>query len=409
MVCGQSSIANRQSSFVRMKAADVVVIGAGVVGAATAYYLAKAGADVVLIDRRGPITGGAASGASAGGVRQQGRVAQEIPLAIHAIGLWTGLEDELAADLEYRRDGMTVVTEQADLIESLRQRVARERSLGLDVHVIGERELHDLIPGLSRPMLAGSYCPTDGHANPMRAVDAFCRAAQELGARLRWPCPALAFELRNDRVASVRTAQGSIACGTAVLAAGMWSRELAEHVGLQLPLHTFPLQMMVTARRPHVLDQVLGWIGRGISLKQVPTGGFVIGGGWPGEGDLDTYETRLLPGSIAKSALVCAELLPGLAGTSVVRAWVGIESFCADDMPIVGPVGCPQGLLVAAGFSGHGFALAPAVGSLLAEYVTKGQLSELLKPFGLDRFKGKQHSTLQHSIRPVCRGGGSVR
>jgi glycine/D-amino acid oxidase-like deaminating enzyme len=149
---------------------------------------------------------------------------------------------------------------------------------------------------------------------------------------------------------------------------------------------------MVSARRPHVLDQVLGWIGRGISLKQVPTGGFVIGGGWPGEGNLDTYETRLLPGSMAKSALVCAELLPGLAGTPVVRAWVGIEAFCDDDMPIVGPVDCPQGLVLAAGFSGHGFALAPAVGSLLADYVTTGQLSELLRPFGLDRFKRKQHS-----------------
>lgn len=375
-----------------MKAADAVVIGAGIVGAATAYYLAKAGVDVVLIDRRGAVAGGAASQASAGGVRQQGRVVPEIPLAIRAIELWTGLENELAADLEYRQDGMTVVTEKPELIESLQQRVTRERSRGLDVRLVGERELHDLIPGLSRRMLAGSYCSTDGHANPLRAVGAFCRAAEGLGAGVRWHCPADAIEIRNDHVAAVRTPQGAVACGTAVLAAGMWSRELAGRTGLQLPLRSFPLQMMVSARRPHVLDQVLGWIGRGISLKQVPTGGFVIGGGWPGSGDLDTYETRLLPGSMAKSAWVCAELWPGLAGTPVMRAWVGIEAFCNDQMPIIGPVVRPRGLIVAAGFSGHGFALAPAVGSLLADYVTTGQLPELLRPFGLDRFSGDRHS-----------------
>jgi sarcosine oxidase subunit beta len=144
--------------------------------------------------------------------------------------------------------------------------------------------------------------------------------------------------------------------------------------------------MMVTARRPHILDQVLGWIGHGISLKQVPSGGFVIGGGWPGHGDANTYQTHLLPGSMAKSAQTTVQLFPSLSATPIVRAWVGIEAFCEDEMQVVGPVSSPDGLIIAAGFSGHGFAVGPGVGSLIAQYIATGRLSDMIKPFGIERF-----------------------
>ena len=112
-----------------MKVADVVVIGAGIVGSATAYYLAKAGIDVTLIDRRIPITSGAATQACAGGIRQQGRVPVELPLAIYSIDLWTDLEADLEADLDYRQNGMTVVTDDENLIPLLTDRVEQEQSL----------------------------------------------------------------------------------------------------------------------------------------------------------------------------------------------------------------------------------------------------------------------------------------
>ena len=169
-----------------MKSTDVIVIGAGIVGSSTAYYLAKAGFEVTLIDSRRPISGGSATQACAGGVRQQGRVPVEIPLAIYSIDLWTRLEAELDDDLEYRQDGMTVLADDEKQIPSLSERVKTEQSLGLDITLLRNSDLHDLIPGLSPDMLAGSYCPTDGHANPMRTVNAFIAAAQRLGVRLKW-------------------------------------------------------------------------------------------------------------------------------------------------------------------------------------------------------------------------------
>jgi sarcosine oxidase subunit beta len=370
-----------------VKATDVVVIGAGIIGSSTAYYLAQKGVDVTLIDAGGPLSSGTATQACAGGVRQQGRVPSEIPLALYAIKLWTGLEDELDADLQYRQGGMTVMVADETLIPRLQERVALEQSLGLDIRLIQKQELHDLIPGLSNHMLAGSYCPSDGHADPMRTISAFTVAAGRLGAHMHWYCPAESLVVEKHKITAVKTAKGKIACRQVVLAAGMWSKAIAATAGLDLPFQPFTLQMMVTAPRPPLLDQVLGWLGHGISLKQVPAGGFVIGGGWPGHGDPHTYQTRLYPGSMAKSAKTAVDLFPSLAGVPVVRAWVGIEAFSTDEMQIIGPVADIDGLILAAGFSGHGFGIGPGVGALIAGYLGNDQLPDLLRPYSIERFK----------------------
>jgi len=254
-------------------------------------------------------------------------------------------------------------------------------------------ELQDLIAGLSPRILAGSYCPTDGHADPLRTVPALLEAGRRLGARMMWQCPVENLVVEKGRITAVDTSGGRIGCRHVVLAAGYWSKVLAAAAGIDLPFVCRPLQMMVTAKRPHALDQVLGWVNHGISLKQVPSGGFVIGGGWPGKGDSETYQTRLLPGSMAKSADTTVNLFPSLAGIPVVRAWLGIEAFCIDEIPIVGPVGSVEGLVVAAGFSGHGFAIGPGVGSLLARYFATGQWPDMLKPLGFERFKDSAHSS----------------
>ena len=354
-------------------------------GSSTAYYLAKAGLEVTLLESRRPVAGGSASQACAGGVRQQGRAPVEIPLAIYSIDLWTRLEDELDDDLEYRQDGMTVLTDDEEQIPLLSDRIAVEQSLGLNISLVQNSDLHNLIPGLSPRMLAGSYCPTDGHANPMRTVNAFIEAGRRLGVRVKSNCGARALVVENNRLLAVKTKREEIPCRHAVLAAGYWSRAIAATADIELPFQSHPLQMMVTARRPHKLNQVLAWMGHGISLKQMPTGGFVIGGGWPGHGNPRTYQTRLMPGSMAKSAQTTVNLYPSISGIPILRAWLGIEAFCEDEMEVVGPVPGVQGLIIAAGFSGHGYAVGPGVGSLIAEYLTSGQWSNILKPFCLER------------------------
>jgi len=373
-----------------VKSADVVIIGAGIIGASSAYFLAKAGLDVTLIDSRGPIATGGASQACAGGVRHQARMPVEMPLALHAIKLWKTLGEELDADLEYRQDGMTVLTDEETLIPRLEERVELERSLGLDIRMVYGKELHDLIPGLSPRILAGSHCPVDGHANPMKATSALAAAAERLGARLKFHCQARSLVTLKGRITAVRTSKGDIPCRHVVLAAGAWSKTIAATAEIDLPFHPFPLQMMVTSRQPHFLDQVLGWLGHGISLKQVPAGGYLIGGGWPGIGDLLNGSTRLMPGAMAKRAETSLDLFPSLAPIPVIRAWVGIEAFCVDEMQVLGPVPGIEGLFLAAGFSGHGFAIGPGVGSLIADYFVTGALCKMFEPFTIQRFSAQE-------------------
>ncbi len=373
-----------------VKSAEVCVVGAGIMGAATAYYLAKSGHTVRLMERKGILAGGTASQGCAGGVRHQGRAACEIPLALDAIATWVDLEAELEADIGYRRNGMTIVTDDEQLVPELKKRVELERELGLGIELVFGKDLLDLIPGLTPAALAGAYCSADGHADPMRTVSAFVRAAFRYGVKLDLDCPVLGFGVKGNCIKTVRTPRGDIHCDWVVLTAGAWTSALAASIGLHLPFEPQGLQMMVTPRYPSALTQVLGWVGQGISLKQVPSGGFVVGGGWPGEVELEGYRTRLLPGSMTKSARTAVGLFPRLASASILRAWVGIEAFSPDNLQAIGPVPTLENLFLAAGFSGHGFALGPGVGRLIAQYITTGELPMLFCPFDPNRFSKQE-------------------
>jgi sarcosine oxidase subunit beta len=372
-----------------VRSADAVVVGAGVIGASTAYYLARAGVATILVERSHTPAGATASSASAGGVRQQGRVDPEIPLAIESIRMWRTLEDDLGMDLHYRRGGMAICTDRPDGLAGLQARVDRERGLGLeDVRLVEGDALRRLVPGIASRIVGASYCPTDGQADPMRTTRAFALGAERLGARLLWRCALTGLRRDGRSLAGVETSEGPIACRSVVLAAGAWTPALAERCGFPLPMiRPGFLQMLSTARRPPRLEQVLGWVGQGISLKQVPAGAFVIGGGWPGRGDLERYETAALPGSMARSAATAVALFPELASAPLVRAWVGIESFARDDYPILSAVPGHPGVIVAAGFSGHGFAIAPGVGRRLAEWISTARRPEILAPFDIARFQ----------------------
>jgi len=359
-------------------------------GAATAFYLSQSGHDVVLLEGRRVLSGGTASQSCAGGIRHQGRAVCEIPLAIEAIRSWTRLEEELEADLGYRQEGMTIVTDQEQAVAELEKRVAVERELGLDIGMVYGRDLQDLIPGLTPSALAGSHCALDGHANPLHTVSAFINAAVKSGTRLELECPAVGFVVEKGAVKAVRTPRGDISCDWAVVAAGAWSSGLTASVGFELPFEARGLQMMITPRHRPALKQVLGWVGHGISLKQVPPGGFLIGGGWPGEIKPESYGTTVLPGSMAKSAQTAVALFPQLAGTSILRAWVGIEAFSPDNLQIIGTAPDIENLFLVAGFSGHGFALGPGVGRLIAEFISTGKLSDLLRPFRPNRFDSQK-------------------
>lgn len=368
---------------------DVVVIGAGVEGSSIAYQCARRGLSVTIVEAREVAS--QASGASAGGVRQQGRDPRELPVALRAIAMWPSLTDELAADLEYYQQGhLTFVADESDL-PAMEASVVRQRTDGLDVRMIYGDDLREVAPLAAPEMIAGAYCPSDGHANPIATTKAFAAAAVRHGARLLEWTPVSRILTDSGRVTGVETTDGVIEATTVVVAAGAWSATLCETVGLTLPVRNRAPQMMLTTRMPHALDPVVGCVGRALSLKQLRLGQYLIGGGWPATvyTDVERPIGRNQYDSIVGSAKASSSVWPVLRDTQIVRVWAGLEAEGEDLVPILGHLPI-DGLLVATGFSGHGFALAPYIGVLLAELAATGTTPIPLEGLTLDRFSSAE-------------------
>jgi len=363
----------------------ILIVGGGVIGTSIAWHLARRGADVTLLEQRGIAS--AASGASAGGVRQQGRDLRELPLAIASIARWQDLEAELDADIHYRRDGHIQVTEREDDLPRMREAIARQRAVGLDIALVEGNDLRALVPGITPNALAGTYTANDGHANPILTTHAFATAAVRHGARIILDTRVTGFARSGEQVTGVETTNGPFACDWLVLAAGAWSTGLARALDVELPIAPMALQMMATTAMPPALAQVVGALNRHLSLKQIPSGNYVIGGGWPGNTpdlarNLATPRMASILGSMDHSSAI----FPALRGARLERVWVGIEGETVDQVPVLGPVPGIANLSLATGFTGHGFALSPIVGQVLSELILDGTPSIPLDALGFGRF-----------------------
>jgi sarcosine oxidase subunit beta len=358
---------------------DVLIIGAGVIGSSIAYHLAGQGVRLLVIERAHIAENPAASWASAGGVRRQGRHHAEARLAGEAIARWLSLADELEDDLHYRRGGNLLLAESEEEAQQLVHFVQRQHELGFtDVRLLDREETIHVQPGLADHIIAASYSPDDGQADPVSTTRAFANAARRLGAEFLLETRVHSLLHNEQRIQGVSTAQGDFLASHVVLAAGAWGNELAAIAGLRLPLHTVALQMLLTdAASEPVLQPVLGAMGRKLSLKQLADGAFLVGGGWQGEVLLDTNSYILRPDQMESNWQVACSALPALAMQQVVRSWCGLEAECVDRIPLVGPVPGWQGLILALGFSGHGFALSPAIGRAVANRVLEKPAPEL--------------------------------
>jgi sarcosine oxidase subunit beta len=393
------------------EAVEVLVVGSGVNGGFTAYHAARHGRKVLVLERAEPGVEPAASWASAGGVRRQGRDAAEVPLAIEAIERWRTLEDELYADLMYRRDGNLKVAESDADAEVIARFVREQNANGLtDIRLVHRVEALEIVPGLNDRVVAGSYSAEDGHANPPATTKAVARAAERHGATYRNGVRVTELVMGRDRVIGVRTANGEeINAEETVLAAGAWSDEIAASIGLRLPIQTRALQMLLSTPGPAVLRPVIGSVSRALSLKQLPGGEFFLGGGWLGDANADRSGFTMRDESIAGNWAAATGLLPAVGEQQVARGWCGLEARAIDDIPFIGRVPGIDGLALALGFSGHGFAISPAVGRALADLIAGKAVPELdgLSPARMSRWSTEEIETFANepaSATPVLAG-----
>ena len=362
--------------------ADIVIVGGGIVGASCAYFLAERGAEVLLLEA-GRI-GREASGVNAGGVRQQARALPEMPLALESVRLWADLERRLEVPLEYERCGDLRIVENAEDAARLRAVAARERETGLALEWVDGAALRALVPSIAPGVLGGTFCPTGGQANPLRVAAAIGRRARDLGAIVWEGCPVRALA-RDGEGFALDCAHGRVRASRVVLAAGAWTPIVAEGLGARLPISLFVPQMQATVPLPRVLGTVLLGFTRKLSMKQMRSGAVLVGGGKRGWGDLVTRAKGLAAESMRLGAVDAVDVLPLLGRTETTRTWVGLEGLTSDEMPIIDCLETDR-VYVAAGFCGHGFAIGPVVGRLLAEWLLDGTPSMDVSAFRLNRF-----------------------
>jgi glycine/D-amino acid oxidase-like deaminating enzyme len=376
---------------------EVVVIGGGVIGCALAYYLAGAGVDVLLLDR-GELNR-EASGTNAGSFHLQiaihqltglevdslaHRLLPEIRLYVEGSKLWQELESELDGSLEMHVTGGLMVAETDAELALLHAKRRIEQDAGLETHILEGDELHDFAPYLSHDVIGATYCPSEGHANPLLAAPLYALRASQAGAAIRTHAPVRAIELRNGGGFSVHTGRGTVQAARIVNAAGAWTNDIAAMIGLNHPVRRDGLHVNVTEPRERLLTPMIQHIGRRLTLKQSSNNTFIIGGGWPSRavGDDGRYET--VWESTAGNMAVAMRVLPALADVRLLRTWSGALAFTDDLEPLVGESRQVPGYFTC--MATTGFTLGPLMSKLLAQTIADpSSPSTLPEDFAPDR------------------------
>lgn len=369
---------------------DVVIIGGGITGAAAAYEIARAGHSVTLVEKRR--LAAMASGWTLGGVRQSGRDPAELPLAREAVKRWATLDDELGAPIGYRRRGNLRLARTEEETQVIRVLVDGQRAQGLDLDYLSDNAaVRAVAPAIGPDILAASFCPTDGHADPVSAVRAFVDAARRHGADIREGVAACRLIVSGETVKGVETDDGVINADRVILATGVHAPELLRSIGLDLPLIVKLVCVLQSVPVAPMFEQVFGVANADCAGRQEIDGRFRVTTGigeW--QHDVATWsEDSLQPtaGDIARLIDLTTKVLPIIGATGVAKVWGGLIDLTPDGLPAIDARTGLDGLVVAAGFSGHGFGIGPAVGEILCDLALGRQPRFDLAPFQLARFK----------------------
>jgi sarcosine oxidase subunit beta len=368
---------------------DVIVVGGGIMGAATAFFLRKRGLSVALLER--DLVGQKASGTNFGNVRRQGRFLPQLPLSHRARAIWGAMPELIGEDAEFIPTGGLRIAMNKDHAGPIERYVQDARDWGLELELLSANALRARFPFLSTEAVMASFAPEDGHANPRLAAPAFGRAARREGALVHENTEVRAIT-KGAEDFSVETSTGIFRAPMVQISAGAWGRAMAAAFGEDVPLVARGPQMGVTEPLPYRIGPVLGLSSpvpiEGVYLRQVRRGNIVFGGGARTEVSLAEGFAHVDPLNTLNQLPQLRRLLPAMAPVSVIRTWSGVEGYVEDDLPIMGASARVPGLFYAFGFCGHGFQLGPGVGETMAQLIATGEPGVPIEPFSIARFAG---------------------
>jgi sarcosine oxidase subunit beta len=369
------------------KTASAVVIGGGVVGCSIAYHLARRGLrDVVVLER--DAVGAGTTSKAAGGIRAQFPTETEIRFSLESIRVFESFADEFGTDPGYKKIGyLFLISDDADL-RGFERRVALQRSLGADVHVITPKDAQELVPALRvDDLIAAVWGPGDGVAGPAEVTAGFARRTRELGARILEGVEVIAIELDGGHVRGVRTAQGDVAGPLVINAAGPAAARVGRLADLELPVHPRRRHIFFTDPFPDVpgpipltTDRATGFYCRKEMEQLLLSPGDVEDVG-------DDFTVTVDWSKVEDAVEKAIHRLPILERARIAGGWAGLRPLTPDDHAIIGWASGADGFFLAVGFGGHGFQHSPATGRYVAEWIIDGAPSMDLSLFDPGRFE----------------------
>ena len=413
--------------------ADVVIIGAGIVGTSAAYFLSKIGLSVVLCEK-GEVAGEQSS-RNWGFVRQQGRDPAEIPAIIRSVKIWNGLSSEISEDVGYVQSGSLYLANTEQQLSDYEAWLEHAKQYQIDTRILSKSEALNKIPHANGKWIGALTTLSDGRAEPSKATTAISRAAERHGANIITNCAVRGLEFSAGKISGVVTEFGPISTNIVLCAAGAWSSLFCGRHGVELPQLVVRSSVFRTGPAPLISDHSI-WC-KDVALRRRQDGGYTVAHGSATEVPIvpnsfrwmskflpafKTEKTRLRfrldhrfykeltiaknwkTGSItpfekerinqvrpSHSILKEAEaslkrLFPELKDIKVLEQWAGLIDVTPDAVPVISPVSKLPGFYLATGFSGHGFGIGPAAGELAAGMITGSATNSELKPFALTRF-----------------------
>ncbi len=365
--------------------ADVVIIGGGIVGTSTAFYLAKQGQkNIVLCER--DLLAQASTGLCVGGIRQQFSHPANILLSQEVVRLFERFEKEFGVDIRFRQAGYLFLAQTSETWDDIKKSVCTQKEYGVPVELLSPERIKSRWSYLEvEDLKGGTFCPEDGYADPYLVAMAFANAARKLGVHIREQTPVTGISVDRGRVRGIQTAQGPISTPILVNAAGAWGGEVARLAGLNIPVQPYRRQVFATK----AFDLIPKPVPMVIDLDRL----FYFRGEDPniilGMTDRDeapSFNTHVDRAFLERVIDAAVHRAPVLEKAEILRGWAGLYAITPDENPIIGAIPKLEGFFCAVGFSGHGFQHGPAVGRILGELICLGKTDFDLTAFAHDRF-----------------------
>ncbi|MCX7785234.1 MAG: FAD-binding oxidoreductase [candidate division WOR-3 bacterium] len=366
------------------KTADAIIIGAGIIGAATGYYLAKKKIKVLVIEKNYPCAG--STGRCIGGIRQQYTHPLSILVMKQSVKIFSNLKEELGKDVEWYQGGYLFLAHSEEKKQTYLKAIEIQKQFGLPVRFVSVDDCAQIVKGLNtQDLLGGAYCPTDGQANPFATTYGYLEAIKKQKGRILTNTRVIKINTSQNKVLSVVTEKNEEYFAPIIVnAAGPWAKDVAKMVGLDVPIVPERHESLVTEATERLFDPMLvDYRPDGCYfIQNYGTGHFI--GCYTPIPNVPGYDINASSEFITEMPRRMARLVPKLKGIKIIRQWAGSYEMTPDGNPIVDrtPI---EGFYISAGMCGHGFMFGPALGKFLAELITKGKSPIPLDDFALRR------------------------